>query len=254
MSGHQPVAVRSGTITSHLVMIELVYDKGKLSRLVSIRRPAGKESAMEALTPASPDGLPLVGELIADDPCWRYRFGAMAGEGVAHLRVWRTAGAEPGHVAVATETGSAASVTESAGPIWAELARRYGPSLVLLEHYLAPEAGGGCGDPRSGPGRRRWQSALAARVAHSGGEPSSRWTGTLDGRSRISDRRQARQCVRLVPGRGRLSGPGRRTCRIRSRPSVATGPARRRGRKGGPAAVGAVSRAGRFMTGAGSGR
>ena len=57
--------------------------------------------------------------------------------------MWLTAGREPGHLAVVTETGSAASVTESAGQIWAELARRYGPSLVLLEHHPAPEAGEG---------------------------------------------------------------------------------------------------------------
>jgi len=81
---------------------------------------------MEALTPASPDGLPPLGELIADDPFWRHpsRLGLV--EGVAHLRVWLTAGAEPGHLAVVTETGSAASVTESAGYIWAELTRRHG--------------------------------------------------------------------------------------------------------------------------------
>lgn len=29
----------------------------------------------------------------------------MAGEGVAHLRVWLTTGPEPGHLAVVTETG-----------------------------------------------------------------------------------------------------------------------------------------------------
>lgn len=57
--------------------------------------------------------------------------------------VWLTAGPEPGHLAVVTETGSAASVTESAGQIWAEFARRYGPSLVLLEHHPAPGAGEG---------------------------------------------------------------------------------------------------------------
>jgi len=57
--------------------------------------------------------------------------------------VWLTAGPEPGHLAVVTETGLAASVTESAGHIWAALARRYGPYLVLLEHYLAPELGEG---------------------------------------------------------------------------------------------------------------
>ena len=54
--------------------------------------------------------------------------------------MWLTAGPEPGHLAVITHTGSATSVTESAGQIWAELARRYGPSLVLLEHHPAPEA------------------------------------------------------------------------------------------------------------------
>jgi hypothetical protein len=57
--------------------------------------------------------------------------------------VWLAAGPEPGHLAVVTQTGSAAPVTESAGQIWAELARRYGPSLVLLEHHLAPEGGEG---------------------------------------------------------------------------------------------------------------
>jgi hypothetical protein len=63
--------------------------------------------------------------------------------GAAHLRVWLTTGAEPGHLAVVTETRLGASVTESAGHIWAELARRYGPSVVLLEHYPAPELGEG---------------------------------------------------------------------------------------------------------------
>ena len=94
---------------------------------------------MEALTPASPGSLPPLGEPIADEPFWHYRIGT-AGEGVAYLRVWLTAGSEPGHLAVVTETGSVASVTESAGQFWAELVRRYGSSLVLLEHHPAPEA------------------------------------------------------------------------------------------------------------------
>ena len=38
-----------------------------------------------------------------------------------------------------TETGTEALVTQSTRQIWAELARRYGPSLVLLEHHPAPE-------------------------------------------------------------------------------------------------------------------
>jgi len=98
---------------------------------------------MEGLTPASADDLPPVGELVADDPFWRHPAGGLAREGVAHLRVWLTTGPEPGHLAVVTDTGAAASVTESAGRIRAMLARRYGPSLVLLEHCPAPEAGEG---------------------------------------------------------------------------------------------------------------
>jgi hypothetical protein len=57
--------------------------------------------------------------------------------------VWLTTGPEPGHLAVVTETGSADQATQPAGHIWAELARRYGPSLVLLEHHLAPQAAEG---------------------------------------------------------------------------------------------------------------
>jgi lambda repressor-like predicted transcriptional regulator len=97
---------------------------------------------MEALTPASPGSLPPLGELIADVPFWRFPRGGMGGKGVAHLRVWLTAGPEPGHLAVVTETGTEPPVSESARRIWAELARRYGPSVVLLEHRLAPETEG----------------------------------------------------------------------------------------------------------------
>ena len=56
------------------------------------------------------------------------------------MRVWATAAASPGYLAVVIETGSITFVTESAGRIWASLARRYGPSLVLLEHHPAPES------------------------------------------------------------------------------------------------------------------
>ncbi len=97
---------------------------------------------MEGLTPASADDLPPLGELVADEPFWRYP-AAPAREGVAHLRVWTTAAVPPGYLAVVTETGGAASVTESAGRIRAMLAGRYGASLVLLEHNLAPESGEG---------------------------------------------------------------------------------------------------------------
>ncbi len=98
---------------------------------------------MEALTPASADDLPPIAELIADEPSWRHLAWGLAAEGVAHLRIWTTAADPPGHAAVVTETGLGASVTESAGRIWAELVRRYGPSLVLLEHHPAPELADG---------------------------------------------------------------------------------------------------------------
>ncbi len=115
---------------------------------------------MAALTPASPADLPPLGALVADDPSWRYPAGDLGREGVAHLRMWLTAGPEPGHLAVVTEVGLAASVTESAGHIWAALARRYGPYFVLLEHYLAPSSA------------RAWRpstwSAPALRAARTG--------------------------------------------------------------------------------------
>jgi hypothetical protein len=133
------------------VMIEHDYGKCKIARIV----------LMDALTPASPSDLPPLAELVADVPFWRYPSAALAGAGIARLRVWLTAGPEPGHLAVVTETGPAASVTESAGRIWAGLARRYGPSLVLLEHYPAPEGGEG------------WESLDLVRI---GADGSPHWT------------------------------------------------------------------------------
>jgi hypothetical protein len=139
--GYQdPVRDRSATVFSHLARIELACGKSELTLLVS--RPLTCRKEPEILTPASPDSLPPIGELIADEPFWHYRTGT-AGQGAAYLRVWMTAGPEPGHLAVVTETGSAADVTQSARQIWAELVRRYGPSLLLLEHQPAPVAGEG---------------------------------------------------------------------------------------------------------------
>jgi hypothetical protein len=105
------------------------------------------QSPMEGLTPASADDLPPLGELVVDDPFWQYPAWGLTREGAGHLRVWSAATASPGYLAVVTETGGITSVTnsitESAGRIWADLARRYEPSLVLLEHRLAPEFGEG---------------------------------------------------------------------------------------------------------------
>jgi len=101
------------------------------------------QSPMEGLTPASADDLPPLGELLVDDPFWQYPAWGLTREGVGHLRVWATATASPGYLAVVTETDGITSVTESAGRIWAGLACGYGPSLVLLEHHPAPESGEG---------------------------------------------------------------------------------------------------------------
>lgn len=174
---------------------------------------------MAALTPASPSDLPPLGELVADDPFERYPSGILGREGVAHLRVWLTAGPEPGHLAVVTETGLAASVTESAGHIWAELARRHGPSLVLLEHYPAPEGGesreggesldlvriGADGSPRWSrvwptpetiPVTPGWSSGwpLTGTISSAGRRVSS--TGT---RTRTTDRRKRKRPLRRSP-------------------------------------------------------
>jgi hypothetical protein len=98
---------------------------------------------MEALTPASPSGLPPLGELILDDAFWNYPAAGEAREGAAHLRVWLTTGPEPGHLAVITDTGPGSSVTQSAGHIRQQLARRHGAPLLLLEHHHAPPTGAG---------------------------------------------------------------------------------------------------------------
>lgn len=159
---------------------------------------------MEPLTPASADGLPPLGELIVDDPFWRFPAGGAAGEGAGHLRVWATTTATPGYLAVVTETGGAASVTESARRLWAELARRFGRSLVLLEHNLAPEFGEGM------------ETLDLVRI---GADGSPHWTRIwptpdenprharlefVDGDLWAPDRQQAGERVRLVRRRGRL--------------------------------------------------
>src|SRR6476620_818981 len=102
-----------------------------------------RQSPVEGLTPAPAADLPPLGELLAADPFWRYPARGLAREGAGHLRVRAPAAASAGYLAVVTETGGLISVTESAGRIRAGLARRYGPSLVLLEHDPAPGSGAG---------------------------------------------------------------------------------------------------------------
>jgi hypothetical protein len=165
---------------------------------------------MDGLTPASADDLPHLGELVADEPFWRYQAGGPGREEVAHLRVWLTTGPEPGHLAVVTETGLAASVTESARHIRAELARRYGPAVVLLDYHLAPEFAEGADTldlVRFGAdGSPHWSRIWPTPEEH----PPSRRPGAMDGRPWLPDRQPARGMVRLWPGRGELTV---RSCR-----------------------------------------
>jgi hypothetical protein len=63
---------------------------------------------------------------------WRYPSAALADVGIARLPVWLTAGPEPGHLAVVTETGPAASITESVRRIWAGIARETGLTSCCL--------------------------------------------------------------------------------------------------------------------------
>lgn len=79
---------------------------------------------MEGLTPASAADLPPLGELLVDDPFWQYPGWGLAREAGRHVRVWATAAASAGYLAVVTETGGIISVTESAGRIRAGVARR----------------------------------------------------------------------------------------------------------------------------------
>jgi hypothetical protein len=57
---------------------------------------------MEGLTPASADDLPPLGELLVDDPFWQHPAWGLAWAGVGHLRVWATATASPGYLALVT--------------------------------------------------------------------------------------------------------------------------------------------------------
>lgn len=86
--------------------------------------------------PASPP-LPVPDRLVVDEAMWRYPSGTLAGAGYGHLRVWTTSPA--GHLAIVSEVGLGASVTNSAEHIWAELIDRFGRPLVLLEHWPAGE-------------------------------------------------------------------------------------------------------------------
>jgi hypothetical protein len=77
--------------------------------------------------------LPIPITMHTDNPFWRYPSACAAGEGVGHLRVWICPAAA--HLAIVTEMGLGASITNSIEDIWAALATGCGGRLVLLEHW-----------------------------------------------------------------------------------------------------------------------
>ena len=91
---------------------------------------------MAALTLASPADLPPLGELVADDPFWRYPSISMAREGVAHLRVWLTAGLSPGTWLSSPKLAWPPPSQSPPGISGTALTGRYGPSLVCSSTTL----------------------------------------------------------------------------------------------------------------------
>jgi hypothetical protein len=96
---------------------------------------------MEALTPASADDLPLLGGMVADEPFWRYPW-AMALKGGAHQRVWLPV-LSPATWLASPKPGTRAPSPSPPGASGQSSPPRYGHSVVLLEHHLAPEFGEG---------------------------------------------------------------------------------------------------------------
>lgn len=87
--------------------------------------------------------LPEPGDLVCDDPAYRYDSDCGPGYGRTHLRVWRCGDAEqPTWLAMITEIGDGATVTNSAAHIWSALVEEYGPELVVLEHWNAGSGSG----------------------------------------------------------------------------------------------------------------
>ncbi|WP_067481815.1 hypothetical protein [Actinomadura hibisca] len=79
---------------------------------------------------------------MTDDPAWRYRSPALAGGGMAHLRVWDASQDRPpgSRLVIVTDVGQGASIANSVEDIYTVLTAAYGP-LVVLEHGMPDGAG-----------------------------------------------------------------------------------------------------------------
>jgi hypothetical protein len=94
---------------------------------------------MEAPAPASPDSLPPIGDLIADEPFWRYRSAPRLGRELrtcaCGLPRRLSQAACPLSLRLAPRLRSR-SLLRISGP---HSSAAHWPSVVLIEHYLAPE-------------------------------------------------------------------------------------------------------------------
>ncbi|GAA4083005.1 hypothetical protein [Actinomadura miaoliensis] len=85
--------------------------------------------------------LPAPDILLLNHPRWWYPSSCAAGYGRARLRVWTaTIDGDPAYLAVVTELGEGASVTNSAEHIRAVLDYALDLPLVVLEHYPAEQS------------------------------------------------------------------------------------------------------------------
>lgn len=131
--------------------------------------------------------LPRIGDpcaaLLLEAPAWRYRSGCAAGYGVAVLRLY---GAGEATLAVVTETGTGASITNSAEEIWQDLTvllaelGRDPRGLVVVEHWpadqSAPDHIEHADQMTAGPGGARWRHL--GPHARPGSEEAAWWRQT----------------------------------------------------------------------------
>ncbi|MEV6527388.1 hypothetical protein AB0M43_36240 [Longispora sp. NPDC051575] len=85
----------------------------------------------------TPPVLPVPGRLLLDQIAWEYPSPCAAGSGLARLRIWQTTTPSPGHLALVTDSGIGASITNSIAEIWHTLRNALGAPLWLLEHWPA---------------------------------------------------------------------------------------------------------------------
>lgn len=125
------------------------------------------------------DRLPEPTRLVCDEPDFEYPSRVAAGRGRAHLRVWDCASDTrgPTRLAVVTEVDDGASVTNSATEIVDVLTARFGPDLVVLEHYNEASRSGNPNLSRVTvtDGHPSWQAVWPTSPGHPCHEAFTAW-------------------------------------------------------------------------------